>query len=158
MTEPENPWQPDNHPAVQPWTPPPGYPMAGYGWPGAPPPPRRPFYRAPGTLIGAATFSAVSAWFTLAGIGFGWWYLTTMESASAGEAFTMFVMAFFVLPVVLLVAFGGFCMTVAGAAATVPLAVIWFRSPDRNVVAGLHLIHAVVSWAALAIAVVWLPL
>ena len=119
-----------------------------------PVPRRRRWYQAPGTLLGAATFSGVSAWLTLllswAAYGF---------AQAIGDSGGIAILLWLVLgPILLIIVFGaliGLALTVVGAIATVPLAVVWFRTPDRDTAAGVAVIHAVVAWAALVTAAVW---
>ncbi|HVF05809.1 MAG TPA: hypothetical protein VNA20_13285 [Frankiaceae bacterium] len=144
-------------PASNPYAP---GPPAGWGpdqWQNYPPLPRRPWYRAPGSLIGAATFSAVCAWLTLVAALLARQIIVSMESADAFEALLYGLLAMVGLAVVGAIGLATFVLTVGGVVATVPLAVVWFRDPDRSAGAGLALAHAVVSWAALAAAIVWIP-
>ena len=158
MTEPENPWAPDaNPPLHHEVVPPPGYdwdPYAGgYGY-GAPPP-KRPWYRAPGTLAGAATFTALNAWVTVGMIAL---LVSTLNSVDDEEGFLEAIAALVV--VLVLIAFIGtiglatFCFAVAGAAATIPLVVVWFREPNRSTAAGLHALHAAVAFVAMIVTIV----
>ena len=162
----------DAPPAADPWAGQPGWggdpnpyaPVPGYDpaagpaqWQHYPPLPRRPWYRAPGSLIGAATFSAVFAWVTLACALLARQIIVSMETADAFEAFLMGIFAIFGLAVLGVMGIVTFVLTIGGAAATVPLGVVWFRDPDRSAGAGIALAHAIVAWAAMAAAIVWIP-
>ena len=126
-------------------------------WYHHPPLPRRPWYRAPGSLVGAATFSAVCAWVTVAAALAAREISLAMDSADPFEALLFGLFAIFGLVVAGAIGVASFLLTVGGAAATVPLAVVWFRDPRRSTAAGIALAHAVVSWAAMAAAIVWIP-
>lgn len=128
------------------------------GWGFAPqPPPKRPWYKTPGTLAGAATASAMSAWVAVGSALAVIWIVRWLDRMDFFEALVLGLFGLIGLVFAGTVGIAAFCLSVAGALATVPLAVVWFRDPQRGPGDGLALAHAVVAWAAMAIAIVWLP-
>lgn len=126
----------------------------GYGVPSA----TRAWYRAPGSLVGAASFSAVFAWATIAAILCGWVLVHRTHPTSIFDVlFWLFGVGLLVL---LLVVVGTltFWLTVAGAVATIPLAVTWYRSGDRTPAAVAAVAHAAFTWVVLAFLVLRLGL
>lgn len=149
---PPNPYAPGPAPGFDPAT--------GWGpghWHNYPAMPRRPWYRAPGSLIGAATFSAVCAWLTALAALLARQIILTMESEESIEAFLFAIFAMGGLVILGAIGFATFLLTIGGIIGTVPLAVVWFRDPRRPAGPGLALAHAVVSWAVMAAAIVWIP-
>ena len=144
-------------PSGNPYAPglPPGFdPQTGWGY-GYPPQPQRPWWRAPGQLIGAATFSAVFAWVAFLCAALNHSVLTGLDKAHPLEQFVLGFFALMLLAIVWLVGVTAFVLACVGAAATVPLAVVWFRDPDRTIGAGLAMLHAVVAWGFLGSALFW---
>lgn len=144
-------------PSGNPYAPglPPGFdPQTGWGY-GSPPQPRRPWWRAPGQLIGAATFSAVFAWVAFFCAAIGHSIATGVEQANPLEQLFIGMFAFMFIAFVWLVGVTALVLAGMGAVATVPLAVVWFRDPDRTIGGGLALLHAVVAWAFLAASLAW---
>jgi hypothetical protein len=148
VTADDNPWSPDHNPPVDSteWT---------YGW-GQPyaAPPRRPWYKAPGSLIGASTFSAVFTWITLAALAIGVQISHAMSELNGAEAFVMWLFVMFFGGFLIAIGAVAFILALAGAMAAVPLAIVWLRDPERSTAAGLSMLHAIVTWTALVVALV----
>jgi len=131
-------------------------PPHGGGWGYAPPPPKRPWYKVPGTLAGAATVSAMCAWATVAAALTGLWLVHELDRLGFFEALILGLFVLAGLVIAWIAGVTAFCLSVAGAVVTIPLAIVWFRDPHRTPGDGLALAHAVVAWAAMAVAIVWL--
>ena len=118
-----DPWQQQPLPPNPYSAPPPGWTY--------PPQPPRHWYRAPGSVTGAATFTAITSWATVVVIGLGWTLVHAVPTTGINFLFKIFVvgLAFVALVCVGLVTGA---LAVAGAIATIPLAVAWLRTGDRS--------------------------
>ena len=130
-------------------------PRTGWG-DGNSPQPQRPWWKAPGQLIGAATFSAVFAWVAFLCAALNQSVLTGLDKANPLEQFVLGFFALILLGIVWLVGMTALVLAGMGLVATVPLAVVWFRDPDRTIGAGLAMLHAVVAWGFVGSAVSWI--
>ena len=138
-------------------TPPPGW-VPPPGWGGAPRPPQRKWWHAPGSLIGAATFSATFSWLAIAIIAAGYVFLPKLEPDSFEEWLLFIIFGLWVVLILFAVGLVSFWLAIAGALATVPLAIAWSRGHDRSPAALAALSTAVVSWLILGYLVVHLGL
>jgi hypothetical protein len=120
------------------------------------PPARRRWYQAPGTLAGAATFSAVFAWLTVAVITVG--RLLQHLRLHSLDLILFIVLAVVVRVLLFAVGIAVFWLAVAGAIATVPRAIAWLRAGDRTGTAIAVLSNAVASWVVLGYLMVHLGL
>jgi hypothetical protein len=134
--------------------PPYGY---GYGYPQPPPPPRR-WYQAPAGVTGAATFTAVFAWITVALILTGFVFLPNLGTRNPIDFLFSILFVILIFVALLVVGTVTFWLTIAGFIATLPLAVAWWRGPDRSGATMLALAHAAFACLVLVVVVVQLGL
>ena len=105
--------------------------------------------RLPRTLTAAATVAAAGAWVAVAAVVGIERLPDTVHDIDTFLAFVFY--GLFVIGLLFCVVIAGCVVAIAGAVATLPLAVGWFRHPrPRPVGAGVALAHAVVACAVLS--------
>ncbi len=110
--------------------------------------------RMPRTLAAAAHVTAVASWLFVLGVLLFRWWLNGFDSG--GGFFVWIVFMFVLAPIVGTVMLGALAVAAVGLTITLPLAISWLRTPNREGDGGFALAHVTAAVVVGLVTLAWI--